>query len=117
MTSLRPGGRLVPFGAVSVFGEEARNHPASEDEGDFRLVGGLDTMSLMIDSKAVLGFDLRVLWDDRGSLRPWLAALEPLLEAGVIDPVVAEEVPFEEARRAHRLLSERRNIGKVVLVP
>jgi len=32
-------------------------------------------------------------------------------------PIVAEAVPFDRAGDAHRLLAERRNVGKVVLVP
>jgi NADPH:quinone reductase-like Zn-dependent oxidoreductase len=33
----------------------------------------------------------------------------------VIDPVVAEAFPVGQAADAHRYLSERKNIGKVVL--
>ena len=48
--------------------------------------------------------------------------IEPLskeLEEGTIkiDPVVAESFPFDRAGDAHRFIAERRNIGKVVLVP
>ena len=46
--------------------------------------------------------------------------LEPLLEGlekGELKPVVAEAFPFDRAPDAHRLIEERRNIGKVVLVP
>jgi NADPH:quinone reductase-like Zn-dependent oxidoreductase len=35
----------------------------------------------------------------------------------VIRPRVAASVPFDRAPEAHRLLQERRNVGKVVLVP
>jgi NADPH:quinone reductase-like Zn-dependent oxidoreductase len=31
--------------------------------------------------------------------------------------VVSDEVPFDDAAEAHRIITERRNIGKVVLVP
>ena len=44
-------------------------------------------------------------------------AAPDLLEDGTIKPVVAEEVPFDRAGEAHRLLAERRNVGKVVLAP
>ncbi len=33
----------------------------------------------------------------------------------MIDPVVSEAFPVERAADAHRYLSERKNIGKVVL--
>ena len=36
---------------------------------------------------------------------------------GKLRPVVRHVYPFEEAAAAHRLIEERRSIGKVVLVP
>ena len=39
------------------------------------------------------------------------------LEAGRLEPVVAESFPFERAGDAHRFIAERRNVGKVVLFP
>ena len=39
------------------------------------------------------------------------------LEKGDLKPVVAEAFPFDRAPDAHRMIEERRNIGKVVLVP
>ena len=46
--------------------------------------------------------------------RPALARTSP--PAGSC-PVVAESFPFERAADAHRFIHERRNVGKVVLVP
>ena len=43
--------------------------------------------------------------------------LIPALEAGRAQAVVAEAFPFDRAGDAHRFIAERRNIGKVVLVP
>lgn len=57
------------------------------------------------------------LWDEAGTLQPWIDPLAELLQDGTIRPVVAEAVPFAQAPRAHRLLAERANVGKVVLVP
>jgi NADPH:quinone reductase-like Zn-dependent oxidoreductase len=36
---------------------------------------------------------------------------------GVAAPVVHAAVPFDNAAEAHRILSARENVGKVVLVP
>ncbi|MTD54728.1 hypothetical protein [Amycolatopsis pithecellobii] len=71
----------------------------------------------MIDSNAVIGLDLRVLWDERDTLEPWLAPLVPLLDARVIRRIVSEVVPFADAARANQILTGRQNVGKVLLVP
>jgi NADPH:quinone reductase-like Zn-dependent oxidoreductase len=39
------------------------------------------------------------------------------MDDGTIEPVVAEAFPFDRAPEAHRMIAERRNVGKVVLVP
>jgi NADPH:quinone reductase len=43
--------------------------------------------------------------------------LVALWEAGAVRPVVGSEFPLEEAAAAHRLIEDRRHVGKVVLVP
>ncbi|ORI19234.1 hypothetical protein BJI47_12165 [Rhodococcus sp. 1168] len=54
---------------------------------------------------------------DRGTLEPWITPLRALMDDGTVAPVVSDVVPFERAAEAHQILTERRNIGKVVLVP
>jgi NADPH:quinone reductase-like Zn-dependent oxidoreductase len=46
-----------------------------------------------------------------------MAPVGAMLMNGMLDPVVAESFPFDRAPDAHRFLTERRNVGKVVLVP
>jgi NADPH:quinone reductase len=43
------------------------------------------------------------------------ADVVPLLERGIVAPVVDTVLPLEDARRAHELVAENRNFGKVVL--
>jgi NADPH:quinone reductase-like Zn-dependent oxidoreductase len=57
------------------------------------------------------------LWKDRGTLEPWITPLQDLLADGTIQPVVSDVVPFDNAAEAHRIIGERRNVGKVVLTP
>jgi NADPH:quinone reductase-like Zn-dependent oxidoreductase len=112
---LRPGGRLVAFGASAVMAGETRN----------LLTAGRAALSMprfnlikqMSESKAVIGLNMLTLWKDRGTLEPWIAPLRELMDTGVIVPVVAEAFPFDRAPDAHRFIAERRNVGKVVLTP
>jgi NADPH:quinone reductase-like Zn-dependent oxidoreductase len=113
---LRAGGRLVAFGASSVTGTERRDLRKALRQG-LPMVRGFDLIKQMKASKSVIGLNVLTLWDDRGTLEPFIAPLRELMRDGTIQPVVAEEVPFDRAGDAHRLLAERRNVGKVVLVP
>lgn len=113
---LRAGGRLVAFGASSVVSGERKNLAKAAPEA-LAMVRGFSLLDQMSESKTVIGLNILRLWDDRGTLEPWLAPLTELLAAGVIRPVVSAEVPFAQAGEAHRMLSERRNVGKVVLIP
>ena len=56
-------------------------------------------------------------WDREGNLDRVTEPLMADLEAGRLEPVVAEAFPFERAGEAHEFIAERRNVGKVVLFP
>jgi NADPH:quinone reductase-like Zn-dependent oxidoreductase len=112
---LRPGGRLVAFGASAVMSGEKRS-----------IVTALSTVvrmprfnmvKQMSESKAVIGLNMLSLWKDRGTLEPWIAPLRAMLDDGTIQPVVAGAFDFERTGEGHRMISERRNVGKVVLTP
>jgi NADPH:quinone reductase-like Zn-dependent oxidoreductase len=113
---LRPGGRLVAFGASSTMRGEKRNLRRAVPAA-LRMMRGFDLVKQMHDSKTIIGLNVLSLWDDRGTLEPWIGPLREHLASGVVQPVVAEAVPFSRAGDAHRIISERRNVGKVVLVP
>jgi NADPH:quinone reductase-like Zn-dependent oxidoreductase len=113
---LRPGGRLVAYGASSVQPGAKRSlrHALPQAARMFR---GFDLIKQMSDSKAVIGLNMLRLWDDRGTLEPWIAPLSGALADGTVAPVVHAAVPFDRAAEAHRIIAARENVGKVVLVP
>ena len=113
--SLRPGGRLVMFGASKLLTGDRRNLVRT-----IRTVATMprfNSLKLMNDNKAVMGLNLLKLWQARGSLQELIEPLTDLVQRGVAKPVVAKVFPFSQAAAAHRFIQERRNIGKVVLVP
>jgi NADPH:quinone reductase-like Zn-dependent oxidoreductase len=112
---LRPGGRLVAYGASAVMSGEKRNLVAAARTA--LRMPRFNMIKQMSESKAVIGLNMLRLWDDRGSLQPWIDPLAEMLEDGTINPVVSDAVPFDNAPEAHRIIAERRNVGKVVLVP
>jgi NADPH:quinone reductase-like Zn-dependent oxidoreductase len=112
---LRPGGRLVAFGASALVSGQRRNVITA-----LRTVARMPRFNLirqMSESKAVIGLNMLSLWKDRQTLEPWIAPLRELLDDDTIKPVVAGDFGFEDAGAAHTMIVERRNVGKVVLVP
>ena len=113
---LRAGGRLVAYGASVVLTGDKRNLLKAAPQA-VRMVRGFNLIEQMSASKAVIGLNMLSLWKDRGSLEPWVTPLRGLLADGSLNPVVHEAVPFDHAADAHRIIQERKNVGKVVLVP
>jgi NADPH:quinone reductase-like Zn-dependent oxidoreductase len=112
---LRPGGRLVAFGASAVLSGEKRNLVSAL--GTILRMPRFNMVKQMSTSKAVIGLNMLSLWKDRQTLDPWMGPLRELLEDGTVQPVVAADFSFERAGEAHTMISERRNVGKVVLTP
>ncbi len=112
---LRPGGRLVAFGASSLVTGQRRNYLTA-----LRTLVRMPRFGLikqMSESKAVIGLNMLSLWKDRGTLEPWIGPLREMLDDGTVKPVIAGDFSFEDAGAAQSMITERRNLGKVVLVP
>jgi NADPH:quinone reductase-like Zn-dependent oxidoreductase len=79
----------------------------------------LDTnpIRLMDQNKGVFGINVGHMWDESDRLAGWLAQLLELWTRGQLRTQVHAAVPFSDAPEAHRILHDRENLGKVVLVP
>ena len=73
-------------------------------------------VSLLNENRLVGGLNLGHLWTEIGRLRVVGDAVLAGWHDGWMRPVIAAQVPFDRAGEAHRLLQERENLGKVVLV-
>jgi NADPH:quinone reductase-like Zn-dependent oxidoreductase len=113
---LRPGGRLVGYGISNLQQGEKRSLRTAAPQA-LAMLRGFNLMDQLSESKTVIGLNMLRLWDDRGTLEPWITPLIRALNDGTISPIVHAAVPFAEAPEAHRILAARENIGKVVLVP
>jgi NADPH:quinone reductase-like Zn-dependent oxidoreductase len=112
---LRPGGRLVAFGASSVVSGERKNVATA-----LRAVARMPRFNMikqMSESKAVIGLNMLTLWKDRGTLAPWIEPMQAMLDDGTVKPVVAGDFSFAQSGAAQTMITERRNVGKVVLTP
>lgn len=115
MELLAPAGLLVAFGFANMASGEKRNvfHVVREGLG----VPLFTPLSLMDKNRGVAGVNIGHLWGEVELLREELDAILELYREGKIKPRVSDVVPFTKAADAHRILHERRNVGKVVLVP
>ncbi len=91
IVSLRKGGRLVTCGATSGF--DART-----------------------DLRQVFYRHLTILGSMMGSKAELLAAMK-FIKSGQIRAVVDRTMPLAEARKAHELMEDRAQFGKLVLLP
>ena len=111
---LRPGGRLVCFGASAV--QEGERRSPLRAARVLARTPRFNPLKLMRESKSVIGLNMLTLWDAKQGLDEYIGPLAEWVEQGAIRPVVAKEFPLEEGAAAHRYVHERRNVGKVVLV-
>jgi NADPH:quinone reductase-like Zn-dependent oxidoreductase len=117
---LRPGGRLVMYGISEASTETGRDIPAmlrALAKMPLATVPWWKSLALMNENKGVFGLNMLKWWEREGSLDRVTEPLMADLEAGRLEPVVAESFPFSRAGEAHRFIAERRNVGKVVLFP
>jgi NADPH:quinone reductase-like Zn-dependent oxidoreductase len=116
---LRQGGKLIMYGASELSTGKGRSMGAVA-RGLLRMPAATmpwwKSLSIMNENKGVFGLNM-LTWQDTEGLGRVLEQLNPELEAGHVDPVVSEAFPFDRAGEAHTFIAERRNIGKVVLVP
>jgi NADPH:quinone reductase-like Zn-dependent oxidoreductase len=115
MRLLRPVGHLIAYGFANLSGGERRS--AVRLARQLAGVPLLTPMGLMDRNRTVSGVNLGHLWSRPDLLREELQALMALWRSGAIKPRVDSIYPFERSAEAHRRIGERRNIGKVVLVP
>jgi NADPH:quinone reductase-like Zn-dependent oxidoreductase len=74
-------------------------------------------LSLINNNKGVFGVNLGQLWHEPDKAAIWMKAILGGVNDEWINPHVDAVFRFEEVGEAHRYIEERRNIGKVILVP
>jgi len=134
--ALRPGGRLVVFGAYSTLVNGRRSWRRWMEW--YGASGTVWLWGMLSPSRRVMAYRIQKLRDRPQALpvgvgrragpvggaprypawfREDFDVLLELLRADKIHPVVAERLPLTEARRAHEMLPDTAATGKLVLVP
>ncbi len=93
-----------PFGRVIIYGT------ATGQRQQF------DVGIMLARSLSAHGLWLSVLAKDRQLIAKTLSAMRPWIEQGELHPEIGHTLPMEQAGEAHRLLLQRANYGKIVLL-
>lgn len=112
---LSPTGRLVQYGASSL-------SPGKKRSWWHMLRGAAklpfySPLSLAADNRGVAGVNLGHLWDHADLLRPWMRQLIAWYDDALFRPHIDQTFPLAQAAAAHHYLHDRKNIGKVLLIP
>lgn len=114
-SALRATGRLGFFGVSDV--------TASNLFGQLKYLSLLRSMpiftpvQLMNQNKGVFGVNLAHLWSESDKMRSFIERLIEGVESGWVRPHVDAAFTFDEAAQAHRYIEDRKNFGKVILIP
>jgi NADPH:quinone reductase-like Zn-dependent oxidoreductase len=74
-------------------------------------------LGLLSKNRGVFGLNLGHMWHEPEKVAVWMREILRGVEEGWIRPHVDQAFRFDDVGKAHRCLEERKNIGKVVLVP
>jgi NADPH:quinone reductase-like Zn-dependent oxidoreductase len=110
---LRPAGRLMTFGFSAAMTGVRINYWKT-GLAWFRNPR-FNPLRMMRENRAVIGVHIGHLAPE--TLREEYAALLRFFEEGRIQPYVGKTFPLAEASLAHRFIHERKNLGKVLLIP
>ncbi len=115
--ALAPTGRMGMFGVSSSVRGKQRSRLASLRTALTMPWLQFNPLVLINQNKGVFGVNLGHLWEEADRLSAWMEVLLEYYRRSVIRPVISEKFPFTEAAEAHHYIQDRKNIGKVLLLP
>lgn len=114
---LAPTGRLVMFGLSNAVSGKSRSRWSLLRTLVRTPMFSFPPPRLINDNRALIGVNLGHMLHEQDLLLSWMMDLLGWYREGKIHPTVGARFPFAEAAAAHHYIQDRKNIGKVVLVP
>jgi len=112
---LAPAGRMVCFGFAG--GHKGHRRSLIHVATQLAKLLLVNPISAMNQNKSLQGVNMGHLWSEAAMLRQEMTQILELWEKGVVAPNIHASLPFARASEAHGLLEDRKNFGKVILVP
>jgi len=114
---LKKSGRLLMFGVSTMAQSKTRSYIDSLKMLFSTPMLKFHPINLMNQNKGVLGVNLGHLWDEAEMVMQWAYELLQWAEDEKIRPQIDRTFSFEEAAEAHHYIQDRKNLGKVCLIP
>jgi len=114
---LAPTGRLVMFGLSNAATGKSRSRLSLIWTLARTPMFSFPPPRLINDNRALIGVNLGHMLDEQELLLSWMKDLLGWYREGKIHPTVGARFPFAEAAAAHHFIQDRKNVGKVVLIP
>jgi len=112
---LRHGGRLLCYGLSAAVAGKGRSLKALKA---WWRTPSFNALDLIGRNRAIIGVHLGTMGRAHPErVRGWLDELFTLYATGHIKPHVGATFPLSEAVQAHHFIHERKNLGKVLLIP
>ncbi|XP_026576707.1 synaptic vesicle membrane protein VAT-1 homolog [Pseudonaja textilis] len=112
---LKPMGKLVSYGVANLLTGQRKNLMAMAKTWWNQF--SINALQLLHLNKAVCGYHLGYLEEEVELLTAVVTKLIALYNQGKIKPKVDSVWPFEQVVDAMKQMQEKKNVGKVVLVP
>ncbi|XP_042328253.1 synaptic vesicle membrane protein VAT-1 homolog [Sceloporus undulatus] len=112
---LKPMGKLVTYGVANLLTGQRKNLMAMAKTWWNQF--SINALQLLHSNKAVCGYHLGYLDDEVELLNGVVTKLIALYNQGKIKPKVDSVWSFEQVVDAMKQMQEKKNVGKVVLVP
>jgi NADPH:quinone reductase-like Zn-dependent oxidoreductase len=114
---LQPLGRLYCFGASSMATSTKRSLVSVAKL--LLQMPRISPITLMNQNQGIMGVNMGHLWEERALLKTMTDEIMELAAKGIFKPVTAKEqcFAFKDAASAHQFIQDRKNFGKVLLIP
>ncbi|KAM8947433.1 synaptic vesicle membrane protein VAT-1 homolog [Pelodytes ibericus] len=112
---LKPMGKVIIYGAANILTGQKKNLMALAKTWWNQF--SINAMQLLSSNKGVCGFYMGNLDEETELLTGVVTSLLDFYKQGKIKPKIDTVFPFEQVGDAMRQMQEKRNVGKVILVP
>ncbi|NXW77751.1 VAT1 protein, partial [Hirundo rustica] len=112
---LKPMGKLITYGVANLISGQKRNLMVMAKTWWNQF--SITALQILQQNKALCGYHLGYMIEEAELLSSVVAKLVNLYSQGKIKPKIDSVWPFDQVAEAMKQMQEKKNVGKVILVP